>query len=184
MDTLKNLVDQNRDQFDDLTPPVGHEIRFAQKLGLEEKKRFMLSISNIMKVAAVSVLTLLSSLYVFDALKTKPEQPLLTLSQINQEYAEVEFYYTSTANNQMTFIDNILQGDSPVEKELLMKELTSLDSLHVQLQKELNANPDDERVINAMLQYYRFRVTVLTQIIDRLQTLKTLKTQNYETTTL
>jgi hypothetical protein len=184
MDTLKNFIDQNRDQFEDLTPPAGHEIRFAQKLGMEQKKRFTLSIRSVMKVAAISVLTLLSSLYIFDTLKPIPEQPLLTLSQINQEYAEVEFYYTSTANDQMAFIDNILQGDSPVEKELLMKELTSLDSLHVQLQKELNANPNDERVINTMLQYYRFRVTVLTQIIDRLQTLKTLKTQNYETTTM
>ena len=184
MGTLKNYIDQNRDQFDEVNPPEGHEMRFADKLGRTQKKRRSINVSTFLKIAAISVLTLLSSLYVFENITREKTEPLLTLSEINKDYVDVEYYFTSTTNNQLEFIENTLDGDSSMEKELLMSELSSLDSLHLQLQKELNANPNDERVINAMLQYYQFKLNVLTQIVDRLKEIKTPETQEYETTNI
>ncbi|MDD2565133.1 MAG: hypothetical protein PHU27_13050 [Salinivirgaceae bacterium] len=184
MDTLKNYIDQNRDQFNDLTPPEGHEMRFAYKLGHTQKKRRSITTTTFLKIAAISVLTLLSSLYIFENMTNNKPEPILTLSEINQDYADVEFYFTSTTNNQLELIEKTLNGEPSMEKDLLMNELSSLDTLQLQLQKELNANPNDERVINAMLQYYQFKMKVLTQIIDRLKEMKTPKNHEYETTTI
>ena len=181
MDTLKKYIDQHHDEFEEISLPAGHEMRFAHKLNAVQKKRFKLNVSTLLKVAAISILTLLSSLYVFENLIQDKNQPLLSLSEIDKDYTDIEFYFTSTTNKQMEFIENTLNDESPVKKAFFMKELASLDTLQNQLQHELNSNPNDERVVNAILQYYQFKMEVLAHIIDQLKQVKNLKTQKHDT---
>jgi uncharacterized protein (DUF305 family) len=47
-----------------------------------------------------------------------------------------------------------------------------MDSVYVQLQKELKANPDDERIINAMIEHYQTKVDVMNYILDQLRTIR------------
>jgi len=49
------------------------------------------------------------------------------------------------------------------------------------LQVDLEANPTDERVINAMLEYYQARMNIITIIINKLQDAKQQKNnRNHE----
>jgi len=50
--------------------------------------------------------------------------------------------------------------------------MRSMDSVYVQLQKELKANPDDERIINAMIEHYQTKVEVMTYILDQLKAVR------------
>jgi len=54
-----------------------------------------------------------------------------------------------------------------------------MDSVYVQLQKELKANPNDERIINAMIEHYQTKMEVMTFIINQL---KALRNENINTT--
>ena len=63
---------------------------------------------------------------------------------------------------------------------MMKKEQQEFDQMYQKLQEDLKANPDDERVINAMLDYYQARMNVITMIINKLQEVKQQKYQNDE----
>jgi hypothetical protein len=47
-----------------------------------------------------------------------------------------------------------------------------MDSTYVSLQKELKANPNDERIINAMIEHYQTKLEVMTYIVNQLKTIR------------
>ena len=50
--------------------------------------------------------------------------------------------------------------------------MKSMDSVYVQLQKELKANPDDERIINAMIEHYQTKVDVMNYILNQFKAIR------------
>jgi hypothetical protein len=69
-------------------------------------------------------------------------------------------------------IVNVDLKNNPVQKTMLMKEIKSMDSTYVSLQKELKANPNDERIINAMIEHYQTKLEVMTYIVNQLKTIR------------
>ena len=61
---------------------------------------------------------------------------------------------------------------------MLNNEMKSMDSVYVQLQKELKANPDDERIINAMIEHYQTKLEVMSFIVNQL---KSIRNENQNT---
>jgi hypothetical protein len=53
-----------------------------------------------------------------------------------------------------------------------MKEMKSMDSTYIFLQKELKANPNDERIISAMIEHYQTKLEVMTYIVNQLKTIR------------
>jgi hypothetical protein len=47
-----------------------------------------------------------------------------------------------------------------------------MDSVYVSLQKELKANPNDERIINAMIEHYQTKVEIMSYIVNQLKTIR------------
>ena len=47
-----------------------------------------------------------------------------------------------------------------------------MDSTYITLQKELKANPNDERIINAMIEHYQTKLDVMTYIVNQLKTIR------------
>jgi hypothetical protein len=69
-------------------------------------------------------------------------------------------------------IVNVDVANNPLQKNELLKEMKSMDSVYVSLQKELKANPNDERIINAMIEHYQTKLEVMTYIVNQLQTIR------------
>lgn len=61
---------------------------------------------------------------------------------------------------------------NPEQKEVLMKEMASMDSVYTELKKELKANPDDQRIIDAMIKHYQTKIEVMSYILDQLREIK------------
>jgi len=83
----------------------------------------------------------------------------------------VENYYV----RQVGFVENeflSLDIANPEQKAVLMQELTSMDSVYVELQKELRENPDDQRIIDAMIKHYQTKLDVMNYILDQLRQIK------------
>jgi hypothetical protein len=55
-----------------------------------------------------------------------------------------------------------------------------MDSVYVQLQKDLKANPEDERIINAMIEHYQTKVEVMSYILNQLKDLRNENTNTRE----
>jgi len=173
MKTIEEILRTNKDFFEDAEPSAGHFDRFNRKLEI----RFQVAapkrsiVPYLLKAAVVTLLVTLSSLYTWDNF-IRPENKRMTLGQVSPEYREVENYYLHQVNMMESEIENIDLNGSPEQKKMLLSELQSMDSTNVALQKELKANPNDERIINAMIEHYQTKLEVMTFIVNQLKTIR------------
>src|SRR5690606_16411002 len=183
MNMIDDIIRKSRSEFDVREPPDGHFERFSFKLDtrLHAGKAKRSIIPYLLKAAVVTLLVTLSSLWTFDHFVRPNLKTKMTLSQVSPEYREVEKYYVQQVNlmeNELTLIDM----SNPEQKEALMVEMASMDSVYVELQKELRANPDDQRIIDAMIKHYQTKIEVMSYILDQLKEIKaeTVKPVSHE----
>jgi hypothetical protein len=96
----------------------------------------------------------------------------MTLGDVSPQYREVENYYIHQVNLMEDEISIVNISDDPEHNEMLKSEMRSMDSVYVQLQKELKANPDDERIISAMIEHYQTKLEVLSYIVNQLKSIR------------
>ena len=173
MNKLEDIIRRNRSEFDDREPSEGHFERFSFKLATRlhagtAKKSIL---PYLLKAAVVTLLVTLSSLWTFDHFVRPNLKTKMTLSEVSPEYREVERYYVQ----QVSFMENefsSLDLSNPEQKEALMNEMASMDSVYTELQKELRANPNDQRIIDAMIKHYQTKIEVMSYILEQLRDIK------------
>lgn len=170
MDKLEKYILENHEQFDSVEPSEGHFDRFAQKLEEQNsKKSKTVNLHGLwmgLRAASVILLAVLSTLWLKDNIF--PRNETMQLSNISPEYQEVEFYYTSQINTKLTEIKEIDLIDNETQKKMLLDELEQMDSIYSKLALDLEADPSDERVVNAMINHYKVKLTVLNRILKQL----------------
>ena len=184
MKDLDKIIQENRSVFDSFEPDEGHFDRFEQKLLDLNKKKKIFTIGYILKAAVVALMVVLSGLWVYDNFSPSTIKKGIALSEVSPEYNEVEIYYTQLVNQKYTEINQFQFLDS-TQKSMLIKELDAMDLIYENLKEDLTTNPNDERVINAMIKHYQLKVEVMNQILSQLQQVKNKnqqKSEYYEST--
>jgi hypothetical protein len=172
MKTIEDIIRNNRDFFEDREPSEGHFDRFSVKLEIRCHSRAKRSIvPYLLRAAVVTVLVTLSSLWTWDHF-IRTGSSRMTLGQVSPQYKEVENYYLHQVSMMEGEIVNSELNTNPEQKEMLIREMKSMDSVYVSLQKELKANPNDERIINAMIEHYQTKLEVMTYIVSQLKTIR------------
>jgi hypothetical protein len=173
MKNIEDIIKSNKDLFEGAEPSEGHLERFNRKLeirfGARTIKRSI--VPYLLRAAAVTLLLTLSSLWTWDHF-IRSDRNRTTLGDVSPQYREVENYYVHQVSLMESEIVNIDLKNNPEQKQLLFKEMKSMDSVYVQLQKELKANPDDERIINAMIEHYQTKVDVMTYILTQFKAIR------------
>jgi len=137
----------------------------------------------LLKAAVVTLLITISSLWTWEHF-IRSDRDRMALGDVSPQYKEVENYYMHQVNLIESEIGTVEITNNPEQKEMLMNEIRSMDSVYVQLQKELRANPGDERIINAMIEHYQTKIEVMGFIVNQLKTIRnenSNSTQNEET---
>lgn len=169
MNKLEKQIRTNRQKFDSQEPSAGHMERFEQKLHKQSSRSLFSRIPYALKAAVVLLLVALSSILIYEQAQVYyANQRVLSLQDISEEFGEAEFYYTSLINNKYQEI-NRLNIDDPKRKEMLIIELEDMDKLFHSLQKDFQSNPNDQRVINAMISHYQLKLDIMSQIITQLE---------------
>jgi hypothetical protein len=181
MKTIEDIIRNNKDFFEDQEPSEGHFERFNRKLEIRSRinapKRSI--VPYLLRAAVVTLLVTLSSLWTWDHF-IRTGSSRMTLGQVSPEYKEVENYYIHQVNMMEGEIVTVDLKNNPEQKEMLIKEMKSMDSVYVSLQKELKANPDDERIITAMIEHYQTKLEVMTYIVSQLKTIRDNNQNNTE----
>jgi hypothetical protein len=180
MKTIDEIIRSNKDFFEDAEPSEGHMERFNRKLEMRFHAGAVTRsiVPYLLKAAVVTLLVTLSSLWTWDHF-IRPGRNMMTLGDVSPQYREVENYYIHQVNLMEDEIGNVSFTGNPEQKKMLVTEMKSMDSVYVQLQKELKANPDDERIINAMIEHYQTKLEVMTFIVNQL---KAIRNENQNTT--
>lgn len=172
MDNIENLIRNNKGFFEEAEPDAGHFDRFSTKLELRFNLRKKVSIAPyILKAAVVTILVTLSSLWTWDHF-LNPARNRMTLSEVSSEYKEVERYYVQQTSIMENEIFDINFENNEEQKAILKEELRNMDMTYKDLQRELKANPNDERVINAMIEHYQTKLDVMSYILSQLKEAK------------
>jgi len=173
MKNIEDIIRGNKGFFDEAEPTEGHFERFNRKLearfSVKTVKRSI--VPYLLKAAVVTLLVTLSSLWTYDHF-LRPDRGRMTLGDVSPQYKEVENYYVHQVRLMENEIGTIDVENNPLQKKMLQEEMKGMDSISVQLQKELYANPNDERIINAMIEHYQTRLEIMTYIVDQLKTIR------------
>jgi hypothetical protein len=173
MKNIEDIIRNNKDFFEEAEPSTGHFERFNRKL----ENRFQVNtikrsiVPYLLRAAVVTLLVTLSSLWTWDHF-IRSGSSRMTLGQVSPQYKEVENYYVHQVNLMESEIVNVDLKNNPEQKNLLLKEMKSMDSTYVSLQKELKANPNDERIINAMIEHYQTKLEVMSYIVNQLKIIR------------
>ncbi len=179
MENLEELIRTNKDFFDEAEPSAGHFDRFSRKLEMRFSRQVVKRsiVPYLLKAAVVTLLVTLSSLWTWDHF-IRSDRNRMTLGDVSPQYREVENYYVHQVRNMESELVNIDLKNNPEQKKMLLSELKSMDSVYVQLQKELKANPDDERIINAMIEHYQTKVDMMNYIVNQLKEIRNENQKN------
>ncbi len=180
-DYIETLITGKIGELDSAEPPEGHFERFRKRLEVEHKaKTFNWKI--VWKVAATVVFIFLAVNQARIWMAPKEIQPV-TLASISPEYAEVEFFYTSAVSTGLNNLNSLADAGliSLEENKMIHQEFREFETRYAALQQEFNANPDDERIINAMIEYYQAKLNVINLIVNKLQEVKQKNNESHET---
>lgn len=188
-DYIEELIANNLDALNDNDPFEGHFERFEAKLKAKNRTR-KISLNLVVKVAAVVVFAFLATNQAFIYFSPDSQGLILnankskavTLASVSPEYQEVEFYYTSSINTGLEQW-NALSAEGMIsedEEAMMQDELKEFERLYKNLQNDLAANPNDERVINAMLEFYQTKLSLINMIVNKLEEVKQQKNNHNE----
>ena len=181
MKNIEEIIRQNKESFEDFEPMDGHLDRFSWKLErrLHSQATRKSIIPYLLRAAVVTILVTLSSLWVWDNF-IRADNNLMALGDVSSEYREVENYYVHQVSLMEGELNNLDFSTNPEQKVMLENELKNMDSVYVQLQKELKINPNDERIINAMIEHYQTKVDIMNYIIGQLKAIRNENQNNQD----
>lgn len=179
-DTIEKLIEKNLNGLNNSEPPAGHFDRFEKKLTAQSAKRKSLLKRYLTYAAAVVFIFLLVNqgiIWFSPAGEDKLDAPARNewnLASVSPEYEEVEFYFTNAINGGLNQWEKMVtQGFvSEEEQQMMTSELAEFEKVYDKLQSDLATSPNDDRVIQAMLEYYQTKLNLINLIVDKLEEVK------------
>lgn len=181
---LENLFEEL--DFDIAKPSPQHEARFREKLRQRpERKKIIhnLVISIYRPIMAIAASFLLAFL-IFQDVFSSPFSQKQELSHVSPQMKQTQEFYSSVIRTELA----ALQEQRTPETETVIKDaLIQLDKLekdYEPLKQDLGKSGQDKRVIYAMITNFQKRIDLLKMVLEKVNTINTLKTTNHENTNI
>jgi hypothetical protein len=181
MDKLEEYIKKNREDLDRYKPST--EIWKKVRSSLHKEKIPALrwvSYAAIVVIISGTTLFLLrpgnSGLIIKKNVNTETD---LTIS--NSNFRETEVYYAKMVNVLYREVTPLLSSE-PELKEELNTDISQIDSICIDIKKDLKDNIANKEVIEALIQNYRKKIELLEEMIEILQEAEneTEKNRSYE----
>jgi uncharacterized membrane protein YvbJ len=156
MKNLEKFIDSHRDELDKMEPPVGHFIRFRDKLNQTN----WISLKWIIRIAAVLLIAsfLSVNLFLFHTVSNK---------NLSSDMKETAYFYNSRSEKILFEIQNNKRMNSS-EKQLIMKDVQDFEKEYSTILDDLKKFPGDERLVNAFIEYHRSKAEFLEDILNQI----------------
>jgi hypothetical protein len=159
---IEDWVKSNKGLFDDKELPVGHRELFEGKLDslLKEStpKKTNSGWYNIAAVFVVGIAILSSVLYLSND-RSRLEKTYASA----ENFEEVENHYSEKIKEALVPVRSSNKYLSP-EYRSFLKEMEKLDVENERLKELLINFPDDERILNSIIENYKSRLQLLEQL--------------------
>ncbi len=167
---MDDYIRGNLDKFNIEEPPDGHFERFAEKLGgltLRRTQPWLMAL-RIAAIVLLGVVVSYAAVREFNLFRLNSNKLYYGVSS-GPEFNEAIQYYTAQLNISYNKIKNLRFDNDPKEKQMVLKELSDMDKQVLVMEKDLKQNPDDERVVHAIINFYQVKIEMMEMIITRTQ---------------
>lgn len=178
MANFENFIHRNKNDFNSETLPEGHEFRFRQKLDTEFHKKNSFLIRYAVAIAASVVIFIASSVYVY-TLKKDGYKGAIEASQ-SVEFQEAVNYYTEVNEASMLKLKETLSAQPKDISSPLFSEFEEMEDTYRQLMSDLKANPNDIRIMSAVVQHHQLKQDLINNLIERFTLYSNIKTKHHE----
>lgn len=175
MKRLEEIIKNNKDAFSDGEPPEGHFDRFSKKLEAEHHRNEKWFERYAISLRIAAALILFVGLYSLIYTEKIPGIKSLFTSRLASaelpvEFLEVMQYYNILSDKKVEQIDGLASSTDEAAriKEKVMNELEALDNAKLELEDEYAQNPNNERILNALMLNQQKRAAILDKIINTL----------------
>jgi hypothetical protein len=169
---LEKFVQENRTAFDDKLPSAMLWEGISDKLNeleTEEPQGKIVSLRSrvyrYVSIAAIG-LVLLTVGGLIGSYLTQQQTDNLTFGAINEEYEELENFYSQKVNLKVTELKKYRFDKN------LIDDIDELDIAFAELEKELTkqgVEVDNDEIINEMIENYQTKIEILERILNRLE---------------
>jgi len=179
-DTIDDLFNNLKGEFDINEPNQGHELRFLDKLKANDvvSTDFKNSSGFNWKPFLAIAASLVICFSVFMTLQNEPGT--LDLASVSPELSETQDFFTSTIENELKKLNN---ERSPLTESIIadaLKQIQNLETNYQNLKTDLTESGNDQRVIYAMITNFQNRIDILNTVLEQIETIKELKINKNE----
>ncbi|MGB7841615.1 MAG: DUF4179 domain-containing protein [Salinimicrobium sp.] len=178
-DNLRDLFDEL--DFDIAEPAENHEARFLEKLKQQKKEKIKHSgvFSLWLPVMSIAA-TFLVAFLIFQGVFSNPFSTKQDLANVSPEMEQTQNFYASVIKTEL---ENLKEKETPETKTVIndaLKQLEILENDYNKLKKDLGKSGQDKRVIYAMISNFQQRIDLLQTVLDKVNTINTLKNNSHE----
>ena len=167
MKNLEKIIKNNIEAYNSYEPSNEHFEKFKRKLQ-QHNIRVKPEIYHFLyRIAGILIIVVIISGILFFTGLINSGRTITSIGHISAEYHEVEMYYRGQINENYEIIKELNFKNNGKTRKNILSELKEMDFAYKDLQKDLNQNPCDERVINAIITYYQFKIEFMDQIITQ-----------------
>jgi len=166
MGKLEEYINKNREAFEVYDAHYEHIWEDVSKALDKHSHAPRGSLAVLWKIAASIVLLVGLAFLIFSAGSNRSllkGRGYLTAASV--EMADAEAYYTNLIDDKITRI-NQLSGETD---HILQEQLLILDKDYAEMKNDLRDDADGEEVVNAMIEYYRLKLSLLENILRELE---------------
>jgi hypothetical protein len=161
-DNLEKYIRENRKKFDIYKP--GPSIKRAIFSSTYRGRRVMM-VNKFLRVASVAIITGFAMILAYNTGINKSKN---SLSGISPELLETEQYYELLMNSVFTRANTIFATYPGLEEET-RADIEELEKIGKELRDDLKENISNREVIEALIMNYRFRITLLEDLVKSME---------------
>ena len=164
MDNLEEYIRKHREEMDRYKP--SSIIWRKTRKGLKTRKNPVyrwISIAAMVTVIIGTALILLRPGYKLSQ-KSAGDRNFQAMMKSSSELKESEIYYNSLANSLYREATPFLVKNPEIEKEL-SNDMSHIDSICSEIKKDLKDNVANQDVIEALIQNYRLKISILEDML-------------------
>jgi hypothetical protein len=168
MEDIDKYIRNHKLAFNSEEPADGHFDRFESRFALQHSGSSRKLVHYLTIAASLMLLVSISGLLVYQQLSTsRIAQHTLNLSPGNQELGETEQFYSNLIAAKTSVLSK-MEFPNEQQKLAVLNDLKQPDDTYIGLQNDLKEDPNNEMVINALINYYEVRLNILNQLIQNL----------------
>ncbi|MDV7187310.1 hypothetical protein R3X25_08465 [Lutibacter sp. TH_r2] len=176
-DNLKHIFEKFENQFDIEEPRIGHFKRFEEKLNPVKPQHFTIK-TLFARIAAAASIILMVGIWIGSNLNSTNG---MELAQVSNEMEETQSYFVATIEKELQTIKTEQNSDTEQLINDALNQLNKLENQYHILTLELKESAEDKRIIYAMISNFQQRIELLQTLMQQIENVKQLKTQNNET---